>query len=107
MVVKRNVVAGAFSGNNQGNFNNERIYRFAEMKLLYAEALLAKGRAAEATIQINDIRDRAGLADLAGTATLADLRHEKRVELCFEPHRWFDITRWGIGAQIFPGGLGR
>ena len=99
---KRNVVAGAFSGNNQGNFNNERIYRFAEMKLLYAEALLAKGRAAEATIQINDIRYRAGLADLPGTATLADLRHEKRVELCFEPHRWFDITRWGIGAQIFP-----
>ena len=99
---KRNVVTGAFSGNNQGNFNNERIYRFAEMKLLYAEALLAKGRAAEATIQINDIRDRAGLADLPGTATLADLRHEKRVELCFEPHRWFDITRWGIGAQIFP-----
>lgn len=100
---KRNVVTGAFSGNNQGNFNNERIYRFAEMKLLYAEALLAKGRAAEATIQINDIRDRAGLADLPGTATLADLRQEKRVELCFEPHRWFDIARWGIGAQVFPG----
>ena len=39
---QRNVVAGAFSGNNQGNFNNERIYRFAEMKLLYAEALLQK-----------------------------------------------------------------
>jgi len=99
---KRNVVAGAFSGNNQGNFNNERIYRFAEMKLLYAEALIAKGRAAEAAIQINDIRDRAGLPDLAGAATLADVRQEKRIELCFEPHRWFDITRWGIGAQIFP-----
>ncbi|HXR81774.1 MAG TPA: RagB/SusD family nutrient uptake outer membrane protein, partial [Saprospiraceae bacterium] len=98
---ERNVVPGAFSGNNQGNFNNERIYRFAEMKLLYAEALLAKGRAADATTQINDIRDRAGLPALGGTATLADLRHEKRVELCFEPHRWFDITRWGIGATIF------
>jgi len=98
---KRNVVAGAFSGNNQGNFNNERIYRFAEMKLLYAEALLAKGRAAEATTQINDIRNRAGLPNLAGTATLANLMHEKRVELCFEPHRWFDITRWDTGAAIF------
>ena len=29
------------------------------------------------------------------------LRHEKRVEMAFEPHRWFDITRWGIGAEIF------
>jgi hypothetical protein len=26
---------------------------------------------------------------------------EKRVELVFEPHRWFDITRWGIGATVF------
>ena len=98
---QRNVVAGAFSGNNQGNFNNERLYRFAEMKLLYAEALLAKGRAADATVQVNDIRERAGLPPLGGTATLADIQQESRVELCFEPHRWFNITRWGIGPQIF------
>jgi hypothetical protein len=98
---KRNVVAGAFSGNNQASFNNERIYRFAEMKLLYAEALIAKGRTAEATTQVNDIRSRAGLANLAGAATLADVIHERRVELCFEPHRWFDITRMGLGPALF------
>jgi starch-binding outer membrane protein, SusD/RagB family len=98
---KRNSVGGDFSGNNQGNFNNERTFRFSELKLLYAEALLAKGRAAEATTQINDIRDRAGLADLPGTATLADLKREKRLELCFEAHRWFDIVRWSDGATIF------
>src|SRR5688572_8261581 len=98
---KRNVAAGAFSGNNQGNFNNERLFRFAELKLLYAEALLAKGRAAEATSEINDIRDRAGLPDLAGIATMADLQKEKRFELCFEGHRWFDIRRWELGATIF------
>jgi hypothetical protein len=98
---KRNVAAGDFSGNNQGNFNNERLYRFAELKLLYAEALLAKGRTADATTQINDIRDRAGLPDLPGPATLADLQTEKRHELCFEAQRWFDITRWGIGASVF------
>ncbi len=97
---QRNYVAGAFSGNNQGYFNNERIFRFAEMKLLYAEMLLANGRTADATIQVNDIRDRAGLAPL-GTVTLADIQQEKRVELCFEPHRWFDITRWDIGATVF------
>ncbi|MBL0741247.1 RagB/SusD family nutrient uptake outer membrane protein [Chryseolinea lacunae] len=99
---KRNSVGGDFSGNNQGNFNNERIFRFAELKLLYAEALLASGRAAEATDQINDIRDRAGLDDLPGLATLADLQHEKRVELCFEAHRWFDLVRWGLGPTLFP-----
>ena len=93
-------MAGAFSGNNQGNFNNERLYRYSELKLLYAEALLTSN-AAEATNQVNDVRNRAGLPDLAGTATLADIQQEKRVELCFEPHRWFDITRWDIGASIF------
>jgi hypothetical protein len=98
---KRNSVGGDFSGNNQGNFNNERTFRFSELKLLYAEALLAKGRAAEATTQINDIRNRAGLANLAGTATLADLKREKRAELCFEAHRWFDIVRWNDGPAIF------
>lgn len=99
---QRNVVSGAFSGNEQGNFNNERIFRFAELKLLYAEALLTTNPAL-ATQQVNDVRDRAGLPDLAGTATLADIQQEKRVELCFEPHRWFDIVRWDIGATIFPG----
>jgi starch-binding outer membrane protein, SusD/RagB family len=97
---KRNVVTGAFSGNGQGNFNNERIFRFAEMKLLYAEALLTSNPAL-ATIQVNDVRNRAGLPNLAGTATLADIQKEKRVELCFEPHRWFDIVRWGIGPAVF------
>ena len=29
------------------------------------------------------------------------MMQEKRVELALEPHRWFDITRWGIGSQIF------
>ncbi len=29
------------------------------------------------------------------------LMHEKRVEMPFEVHRWFDITRWGIGAEVF------
>jgi hypothetical protein len=59
------------------------------------------GRTADATTQINDIRDRAGLPDLPGPATLADLQTEKRHELCFEAQRWFDITRWGIGASVF------
>jgi starch-binding outer membrane protein, SusD/RagB family len=98
---QRNVVSGSFSGNGQGNFNNERIFRFAELKLLYAEALLATNPAL-ATTQVNDVRNRAGLPNLAGTATLADIQKEKRVELCFEPHRWFDIVRWDIGATVFP-----
>ena len=99
---QRNSVGGDFSGNNQGNFNNERTFRVAELKLLYAEALIATGDPGEAANQINDIRNRAGLPDLPGAATLADVQHEKRVELCFEAHRWFDLVRWGLGPTIFP-----
>ncbi len=98
---ERNIDPANHAPNQQADFNNERWFRFAELKLLYAEALLETNNAGDATIQINDIRTRAGLPALAGTATMADLQQEKRVELAFEPHRWFDIVRWGIGPQVF------
>jgi hypothetical protein len=99
---ERNAKAADYSPNGQAQFNNERWFRYAEMLLLYAEALIEKGRAAEAMLIINtEIRTRVGL----GATTIADplkaLQHEKRVEMAFEPHRWFDITRWGLGPQIF------
>lgn len=98
---ERNVVSENHAPHGQADFNNERWFRYAELKLLYAEALIEQGREADALTQINDIRARAGLAPTSGDATAA-LRQEKRIELALEPHRWFDITRWGIGAQIFP-----
>jgi len=97
----RNTVSANHSPNQQADFNNERWFRFAELKLLYAEALLMSGRDGDATTQINDIRGRAGLPGLGGTATMADLQQERRVELALEPHRWFDIVRWDLGASIF------
>ncbi len=98
---ERNIDPANHAPNQQADFNNERWFRFAELKLLYAEALLENGKAGEATIQINDIRNRAGLPDLAGMATIADLQQEKRVEMAFEPHRWFDIVRWDLGPTVF------
>jgi len=99
---KRNSVAAAYAPNGQAGFNNERYFRYAEMLLLYAEALIEDGRTTEGLAIINnEVRARVGL----GATKIADarkaLRHEKRVEMAFEPHRWFDITRWGIGAEVF------
>ena len=99
---ERNAKTADYSPNGQAQFNNERWYRYAEMLLLYAEALIRKGRTGEALAIINgQIRARVGL----GATTIADplkaLQHEKRVEMAFEPHRWFDIVRWGLGPQIF------
>ncbi len=101
-----NTVPGNHAPNNQADFNNERWMRLAEVKLLYAEALIrGGGDLAVARTQIDDIRTRAGLA--ATTAADGDLltamMQEKRVELALEPHRWFDIVRWDLGPTIFGG----
>ena len=31
------------------------------------------------------------------------IRHERRIELVFENHRWFDLIRWGIAEEILDG----
>ena len=87
----------------RGHLNNERYYRYAEMLLLYAEALIESGRTGEAMDVINNqIRSRAGLGATTITDPVEALRHEKRLELAFEAgQRFFDIQRWDIGAQVF------
>lgn len=99
---KRNAVGANTAPNDNADFNNERYFRYAELLLLHAEALISSGKAAEGLSIINNqIRKRAGLGATTITDPVKALRHEKRVEMAFEPHRWFDITRWGIGAEIF------
>ena len=98
----RNAVAAAYSPNGQAGFNNERYYRYADMLLLYAEALIASGRNSDAMDIINNqIRKRVGLGASPFEDATAAVRHERRMEFAFEPGRWFDITRWGIGSQVF------
>jgi hypothetical protein len=98
----RNAVGSAYSANGQAGFNNERYFRYAEMLLLYAEALIEAGRTTDALAVINnEVRARVGLGATAIADARTALRHEKRVETAFEMHRWFDITRWGIGATVF------
>jgi starch-binding outer membrane protein, SusD/RagB family len=74
--------------------------RFAEVLLIYAEALNeAGGPNAEAYNALNRVRARAGLTQpLAGLSQGAfrdAVLKERRVELNFEGHRWFDLARTG------------
>lgn len=85
--------------NPSGNFMTTRInfpiLRFAELMLFRAEAYLMTGNAAKATEDINRIRRRSKLQPLTGTATMADLYHERRAELAFEfTDHLFDLKRW-------------
>ena len=101
----RNANSAAYAPHGQAGYNNERWFRYSEVLLLYAEALIEKGggTSAEGMIYVDQVRARVGLPASANPDHRAALRHERRVELAFEPGRWFDITRWGIGSQIFGG----
>ncbi|SDD25735.1 RagB/SusD family nutrient uptake outer membrane protein [Niabella drilacis] len=82
---------------NDGN-NDWIEYRYADVLLMYAEALNENGKSAEANKMITRVRQRAGLDELDYTDQ-ADLRarllHERRVELNMEGKRWFDLLRNG------------
>ncbi|MEP7258063.1 MAG: RagB/SusD family nutrient uptake outer membrane protein [Flavitalea sp.] len=99
----RNAFSAAYSPNGQAGYNNERWYRYSEMLLLYAEALIEKGGgiSPEGMALVDQVRARVGLLPSLNPDHRAAVRHERRVELAFEPHRWFDITRWDIGATVF------
>jgi len=82
--------------------------RLSDVILLYAEALNETGSAATAVLPLlDDIRTRAGLAvfDAAVISSQADVRQtiadERRLELAFEGHRWFDLVRTGtVDAEM-------
>ncbi len=88
--------------------HNFPYFRFAEVLLNYAEGLNEiGGRTEEAVTQLISIRRRAGIT--AGTnnrygipsgisqSALRDLiRNDRRIELAFEEHRFWDIRRWKL-----------
>lgn len=84
------------------------LFRYAETLLNYAEALNeAVGPTIEVYNSINQIRTRSGMpvlsAGLSQSAMRDKIRNERRVELCFEEHRFFDVRRWQLGESFFNG----
>ena len=93
--------------------NNIQI-RYADVLLMYAEACCESGDLPSAKSALKEVRDRAGLSQFPYTAVIQGqtvtfndnqedlrkaIRHERRVELAMEGHRWFDLTRWGIAKE--------
>lgn len=82
--------------------NNYRYVRYADVLLLYAEALNSLGQTAQAYLFVDKVRQRAGLPTLSVAMPgltqqqfLAQLKHERITELSGEGHRWEDLVRWG------------
>ncbi len=79
---------------------NLSLMRYAEILLFKAEALIQLGRGGEAAAPLNEVRARVGLAAIANP-TMADLKHERRVELACEwTDRFHDLKRWGDYDKI-------
>jgi starch-binding outer membrane protein, SusD/RagB family len=97
-----------WNNNEQPNGNyiseiNEKALRFADILLMYAEALTMQGKVAEAVAPINRIRLRANLAELPVGYTqeqmMAEIRHQRMVEFFREGKRFYDLKRWGLLEQ--------
>ncbi len=100
------------TGTGVGSFNNPRILRYADVLLLWAEALNETGDQDGAIALINQVRTRARNMDVTGVpadrpngANQSQVRQwvmdERFLELAGEEgHRWIDLRRWHKAGHI-------
>ena len=83
--------------NRQSGLTQSLVWlRFADVLLMHAE--LSDGKVIyNGKNGVNAVRQRAGLGDIP--YSLANLKKERRYELCFEALRWNDLRRWGDVAE--------
>ena len=103
---------------------NRIVFRYADVLLMRAEAMIQLGQIPEAITLINQVRDRA--AGLAKNSVVANypskygvhyavgkykdsyskdeamkiVKMERRLELAMESERFFDLVRWGDAATV-------
>ncbi len=108
-----------YYGKGEGNavtspdVNNTIVIRLSEMYLIRAEALLngASISGATALKDLNTIREKRGASTLTNVGK-TEVALERRLELNFEGHYWFDVKRTGgtisytdpnVSRKIAPG----
>ena len=79
--------------------------RYADVLLMLAEAdNEVNGPTATVYNSVNRVRTRAGMPNLPSglskEAMRERIRHERRVELAFEGHRFFDLKRWKTAKSV-------
>ena len=109
-----------YDGSWQAFAMNDYVFRYSDVMLMRAEALIEMNRLSEAKTIINDIRQRAANSITKHIAYAAEqceialypdtyfkdketarkcLRWERRLELAMENGRYFDLKRWGIASK--------
>jgi starch-binding outer membrane protein, SusD/RagB family len=87
-------IAESWNGNKAETAKNLRLLKFSDLLLIRAEAAMELGMAGEAEDIVNQLRTRAGLAEISGL-TMQQLYNERRWEMAMEHDRWFDLVRTG------------
>ena len=91
---------------NQTSVHSWILFRYAEILLNYAEAMNEAygpdtdpfGDGKTARWAVTDVRGRVGMPPVTAsdeTEMRNRIKHERRVELAFEDHRFWDVRRWG------------
>ena len=94
---------GSWSGNNM----NFKFMRYADVLLMYAEAINEgnDGPDANAYSAVNEVRNRAKLSPLPTGLSKTDFFNrivkERQIEFLGEDMRWQDIRRWKIATEVF------
>lgn len=99
-----------FSRSGELNLDNIPVIRVSEVYLNRAEAYARSGQNELALADVNRIRERAGLAPVTGLAEdnlIHEILLQRRLELAFEGHNFFDYKRLGLdivksGGRVFP-----
>lgn len=98
--------------NNAVTPHNWPVFRYGELLLVFAEAMNEaygpdndNGFGLTARQALNMVRARPGVNMPATTASgqtaFRDaVKHERRIELAFENHRYWDLVRWGDAVTI-------
>lgn len=107
---KKYINPGSQYGNIWDTGRNIMLFRYAEVLLSKAEAMIELNQLNdEMYAAIDKVRERANMPKVDRTkyntqATLRELvRRERRVEFAFEGLRRYDIIRWGIADQVLNG----
>ncbi|MEO5997735.1 MAG: RagB/SusD family nutrient uptake outer membrane protein [Chitinophagaceae bacterium] len=93
------VTAVAIGSDSKANW---KVVRYADVLLMLAEAMNENGKTAAALVPLNQVRTRAGLPLYAGLSQVQlrdNVALERRFELSFEGHRWFDLVRTGKALE--------
>lgn len=99
---------------NEGNWRSsldEYAMRYADVLLMYAEALTMANKVSAAVPFVTRIRNRAKLVDKSSEMSgwskdqmMQEIMHQRNVEFNREGLHWYDLRRWGTTEVVIKAG---